>query len=139
MKELKRWKNAGDNYGYRGLIFWLERAGSNNIYPEFRRMKEQGPDASYSGYNWDEDITHNLPEGTDWTQASYMPSGDFVEMDDGSIIIALFGFSTKTINFYRSFDCGENWTYVYGFSLTYTGRNNIALDRIGNRLILVYA
>lgn len=137
VKELKKWKYADDDYGYNGLMFWIERAASNNIYPEFRRMKERGPNATSPGYVWEE-ITHDLPEGSDWNSPSYMPTGDFVELDDGSLIIALL-YTNSEIGILRSFDCGETWVSVSSFYVSYAGRNNIALDRIGNRLIFVYA
>jgi len=138
--ELEKWKNLDSSKGLGGLLGVTRESGgvvSILFYVMWEYNDFGGLASDEMSYEWEQSSNRTLTSGI--TGAALTPSFDMVEMEDGSIVVALYN-GDGEIMIYRSFDTGTNWMYLGDAVISgLNERNFVSLNRIGSRLVLVYA
>jgi len=132
MCSLERWKNYGAAYGFSGaMAFVAKHTVTNYVYFYLYRLREYD-DLSGVCFIWDGPNAESLG-----ATISNDPSIDIVEMEDGSLVAAIS--LDTSIYIMKSFDCGANWENVAAITGLSSDQYWVALERLGQRLVLLYA
>jgi len=137
--ELKHWKDYSTAYGVRAIAGVAYSSGTHS-YIRFYRMDEYQDHGGMAGgevdYEWDYNAGMTLT--TDATSPAKKPTFDVVEMSDGSLVVAVAN-GDGQIEIYRSFDLGQEWLDLADAVTGLSQNTFVALNRVGNRLVLAYA
>jgi hypothetical protein len=138
MIELEKWGKYTTTRGISGLLGAVRWTGSPNapviLFWTLDEHDDHGGSPLMS-YQWDYDAGRTFTchyAGANLSSTT-MPAFDMIEMDDGSIVLAVV--TNDEVVVYKSFDCGENWEGLAQWAVTSTTWK-IAVDRIGSRIVL---
>jgi len=133
-KKLTKWDYQSDQVGYQAIAVAASRKISDNSLKFHVWRMSSGVNHYITSAIWG--AGSNVTTGY---LSSTEPSCDVVELEDGSLVLAVTNYAELEITIYKSFDGGSTWEETAAGPTISGIKHYVALERIGNRVVLIYS